>query len=122
MQFFVGEFLFIEFPFDSLKFVVEIFEIVLVESALMLELFFEVVWFLREIGLKLLDCAALLFEGVGKGDDLFLEVVGFRVTGFQIFLEFVDAWLVSLSRWVQLMFQLCDLFKFLGVSILIDWL
>jgi hypothetical protein len=43
MQFFVGEFLFIEFPFDSLKFVVEIFEIVLVESALMLELFFEVV-------------------------------------------------------------------------------
>ncbi len=122
MQFFVGEFLFIKFPLDPLKFVVEIFEIVLIESAFVLKLFFEVVWFLREVGLELLDCAALLLQGVGKGHYLFLEVVGFRVTGFQVFLELVDAWLVSLARWVQLMFQLCDLFEFLSVPVLVDWL
>jgi hypothetical protein len=91
MQFLVGEFLFIEFPLDPLEFVVEVFEIVLVESAFVLELFFEVVGFLGEGGLELLDCAALLLQGVGKGDNLFLEIVSFRVTGFQVFLELVDA-------------------------------
>ena len=97
MQFFVGEFLFIEFPFDPLEFVVEIFEIVLVESAFVLELFFEVVGFLGEGCLELMDGAALLLQGVGKGDVLFLEVVDLKVTGFQVFLEFVDARLVSLA-------------------------
>jgi hypothetical protein len=60
MQFFIGEFLFIQLPLDALEFAEEVFEIMLVESAFVLQLLLEVVGFLGEGGLELLDCAALL--------------------------------------------------------------